>query len=441
MKLKLDKLSPKLQEKILEKPTLTIIRQENAFTDESFLALPKISWDQSYILPKTFDGRVVWSGLITPVRNQKNCGACWAYSTTSVLSERFNIFSLGQMNLILSPTRLLLCNFDTNNKDDDKEIQSMLDGACFGNTLVDAWGYLFTNGTVKEDCLPYDRLPKIFSISDISKFEKVADLPICSNVSGKNLDMCSDVSQSASGEEYGTPARFYRCSHYYTIENNEEAIKYDIFKHGPITTGMAVYPNFYTFDPKTEILGHDKENDMISGHAIEIVGWGEEKGKKYWIIKNSWGKDWGRDGYFYMERGNNCCYIEENCIAGLPDFFFGNEDPYGKEEWAETEKYIKEQKESSGLQSIGGGIDLTTGYSRRVMSTKPWIDFRKPVSLDKLLDPKTFYAGIDATKQKRKAFLKYIKDTENDVQDISMVLCIGVSIFLVVIMLYMIIKK
>lgn len=47
-------------------------------------------------------------------------------------------------------------------------------------------------------------------------------------------------------------------------------------------------------------------------HAVNIVGYGtdEETGLDYWIARNSWGRAWGMDGYFYIQRGINLCYIE-----------------------------------------------------------------------------------------------------------------------------------
>merc|ERR1719230_2358950 len=49
-------------------------------------------------------------------------------------------------------------------------------------------------------------------------------------------------------------------------------------------------------------------------HAVLVVGWGEEDGQKYWRIQNSWGQDWGEDGFFRMVRDEN-----ESGIESIPE--------------------------------------------------------------------------------------------------------------------------
>merc|ERR550537_1860733 len=49
-------------------------------------------------------------------------------------------------------------------------------------------------------------------------------------------------------------------------------------------------------------------------HAVLVVGWGEEDGKKYWRIQNSWGEDWGEDGFFRMVMDEN-----ESGIESIPE--------------------------------------------------------------------------------------------------------------------------
>ena len=49
----------------------------------------------------------------------------------------------------------------------------------------------------------------------------------------------------------------------------------------------------------------------MGGHAVTFVGYGEEKGTKYWKVLNSWGEDWGEDGFFRIIRGVDECGIED----------------------------------------------------------------------------------------------------------------------------------
>ena len=53
---------------------------------------------------------------------------------------------------------------------------------------------------------------------------------------------------------------------------------------------------------------------LLGGHDVVIIGWGIEDGTKYWIAQNSWGKDWGEQGYFRIVEG--ICKFDEQGIAG-----------------------------------------------------------------------------------------------------------------------------
>ena len=106
-----------------------------------------------------------------------------------------------------------------------------------------------------------------------------------------------------------------------------------------------------------------------------------------------------------MARGSNNCKIEENVVAGVPDFFYprdyrGISNTYN---WAEIDKFIKERQEIDWpVTSItGGGIDPTTGYTRRAMKEYPNLILPPPIKLDQLPDWNTFIAANIHKKQAR----------------------------------------
>ena len=55
---------------------------------------------------------------------------------------------------------------------------------------------------------------------------------------------------------------------------------------------------------------------MLGRHAVKIIGWGTENGNPYWLVANSWGKNWGGlGGFFKIYRGNNQCGIEGGILV------------------------------------------------------------------------------------------------------------------------------
>jgi cathepsin B len=437
------KLSSALKTKISNNPTFTRLRNYNEQTESEYKSLPVNIIDKpNLVIPDSFDGVEIWGELLTPVRNQGKCGSCWAFASTSVLADRFNIQSIGQYKLnYLSPTKLILCDFlghelDTKHPELEtninNNINSLNTGACGGNTLYDAWRYLYLFGTNTEECVPYESsIGSDFGFNSLSKFSKSSRLPLCIDINGPLGDMCSDVTQDLdSGIEFGTPAKSYRCIRFYTVagvqkdNGSEWNIRYNIYNWGPVTTGMTVYPDFYEFDAKNDIYEWNGQGQPVGGHAIEIVGWGEKNGKKYWIIENTWGKEYGRDGYFWMARGTNTCGIEENVIAGMPDFFYpigyrsdsrclpcvGHTYTPSPFKWGASASIEQQRLDlSTDLNEPAGGIDVMTGYTRRVMETKPWLHFHREVSLENLPDWKTFVAGIDAAPKARAKYQRMIR--------------------------------
>ena len=430
----MEKLTSEMKKIVQSKPTNTILRSDDEDFNRKFLKVKKVIMEKDIELPKSFDGRKTWEGLITPVMNQGSCGSCWAFASTSSLSSKFNIQSMGKINVILSPAKLILCNWQGREFNiAHPEYRSFLSAeinknvfknrACHGNSLIDACIYLYQTGTFTEKCVPYDnnKYKSPVKHQNISSVKHSEQLPLCNNIIGPLKDMCSDFYiDDKTEEEHGTPGRYYRALHFYSLDSDVKQIMHNIYRWGPIMSAIQIFPDFYTFDPKRDIYSWNGQGPRIGGHAIEIVGWGERNNKEYWIIKNSWGKEWGINGYFYIEKGVNMCGIEDNCLVLYPDFFYpvdykipNNEQFIEFEEFSNRRNII-----NSDVSNAAGGIDPEIGYSRRVISKMPWINFSKPIEISELPNWETFIAGkfsIEKSRdKKRNKSINKSRDKNND---------------------------
>lgn len=404
-------LTAELRTLITARPTQTILQGENTKLSDEFAKLTKVTRIRELPVPDTFDGRVTWKNMLSPVKDQKKCGSCWAFAATSALADRFNIQSRGKLHVNLSPAKLILCDWqgeelaidhveDILYQVSDINKASLQTNACYGNSLIDSCRYLYEIGTCLESCLPYDKILGIETqYQEIGEFERVEQLPLCTAVTGYFGDMCANfVLNQTTGEIEGEPSRFYRVIHFYGLQVDEFIIRDNIFKWGPVISAMKIYPNFYTFDPVNDIYSWNGEEPQVGGHAVCILGWGiSQTGVKYWIIRNSWGSNWGDSGYFKMRRGTNECNIEENCMGLIPDFWYpvGYDVPNLSTKFITESTSVQEERRqiNTRLDITAGGIDPSTGFTRRTLTIMPWLIGSRPIELSDIPDWSTFVAG------------------------------------------------
>ncbi|KAI1902308.1 hypothetical protein AGOR_G00043430 [Albula goreensis] len=219
--------------------------------------------DYSEELPKAIDYRKL--GYVTPVRNQGSCGSCWAFSSVGALEGQL-MKTQGKL-LSLSPQNLVDCV-----KEND---------GCGGGYMINAFKYVKKNGGIdSEEAYPY-----------------VGEDQSCAyNKTGKAAEI-----------------RGFK----EVPEGSEKALQAAVAKFGPISVGIdASLGTFFQYR-RGVYYDRDCDKDNIN-HAVLVVGYGATpKGKKYWIVKNSWGEDWGDKGYILMARNrNNACGIAN--LASFP---------------------------------------------------------------------------------------------------------------------------
>jgi len=203
--------------------------------------------------PTNFDWRdadgIDWT---TPVRNQLSCGSCVAFGTISALEAVVQIELGQQLDIDLSEAHLFYCG----------------GGTCSQGWTISGAVYQLENvGVAEEDCFPYT--------------PRQTD---CEHV-------CSDWQEQAIKIMDGRRV---------LSSNNITAVQQALIDYGPLVTSFTVYKDFtaYTSGVYEHVYG-----DAVGGHAVAIVGYNNDEG--YWICKNSWGKNWGEQGYFRI-KFNEC---------------------------------------------------------------------------------------------------------------------------------------
>ena len=338
------------------------------------IKMKPLEMDTKMKLPTSFDGRIVWRDYLTPIRNQGLCGSCYAFSSVFVLGTRLAIYSKGKYKYQLSPSKLIFCSNPIEVKEDDERSereliketmskklpfdyttpQSLIRKnimSCSGETLISSWQFLYRFGVPEDSCLGYgdNENASAMNLTLTDVVEKS-----CVDVSGTSLDKCMNNKKMIS----------HRAGGYYSVPKNEFDIRLDIYHWGPCSSGFVIYDDFLDWNGKG-VYVWDRKSDVVGGHAIVIMGWGEEGGKKYWIVRNSWGVDWGNKGYFKILRGENHCEIEENVFTGIPNIpsirlyleqplFYQQEDYIYKFLWGLHDNGFKE----TTLELISSGKEV-----------------------------------------------------------------------------------
>lgn len=236
-----------------------------------------IRFNETYLkslsLPSSYDIRT--QNILTPIKDQDGCGGCWAFAPIGLFESLIKKKTTATKDLA------------------EQQLLDCAEGNCAdGGWPPDGLDYLVTNGVVLEKYYPLTWTDKACTVSRPSDYYLT---------DWKEVDV------------WQRP-----------LATRLQAIKSAIYNYGPVVVAFEVKTTFnyyhggiYTY---TGTL-------TDPNHAVCLVGWVDDAtvtNGGYWIARNSWGEDWGEDGYFRV--AYDTCYIDSYlCAYGI--YNVGNQPP------------------------------------------------------------------------------------------------------------------
>jgi len=216
-------------------------------------------------VPASFDWRI--QGAVTPVKDQGQCGSCWAFSATENIESMWILAKKATNSTVsLSPQQIVDC--------DD------WDAGCEGGNPYTAYEYVMSAGGM----------------------EPVKDYPYTAQDGNCNFQS-KDIVAKISNWEYAT--EFYSET---TLQNN-------LVGWGPLSicVDAANWQDYQSGVMSWEECAWVNELD----HCVQLVGYNTNNNNDYWIVRNSWGLNWGINGYIWLEMWRDTCGLahEATCVV------------------------------------------------------------------------------------------------------------------------------
>ncbi|KAK1427441.1 hypothetical protein QVD17_16127 [Tagetes erecta] len=215
------------------------------------------------VIPDFIDWRT--KGAVAAIKDQGWCGSCWAFSTIGAV-EAINQIVTGDL-ITLSEQELVDCDTSYNQ-------------GCWGGYMDIAFEYIIKNGGIHSD----------------------KDYPYTGRDGMCDANRINAMPVSIDGYE--------------EVPIYDEAALKKAVANQPITVAIEAGDMDFMFY-ESGIFSGSCGTDL--DHGVVVVGYGTEDGKDYWIVRNSWGEEWGEQGYIRMER--NIKQKEGKCGIAMEAFY------------------------------------------------------------------------------------------------------------------------
>lgn len=227
-----------------------------------------------------------WTNLATAqhIRNQGDCGSCWAIAASTVLEGHTEIYRGSPRTF--SAQQIVECTPNPRHCGGD--------GGCKGATAELAMDWVLKNGCAEAADIPY-----------------TAQDAVCPETTSSTAAMAQILADDSH-----PGASSFGMTGWETLPKNEYGpLVHALAEKGPVAVSVAA-DTWFSYESG---IFNGCGKDAVIDHAVVAMGYGEEAGRKYWLIQNSWGQDWGEKGHIRLERheGGDYCGMNNDPQKGV----------------------------------------------------------------------------------------------------------------------------
>eukprot|EP00930_Biecheleria_cincta_P087951 TRINITY_DN7718_c0_g1_i2.p1 TRINITY_DN7718_c0_g1~~TRINITY_DN7718_c0_g1_i2.p1 ORF type:complete len:536 (-),score=68.94 TRINITY_DN7718_c0_g1_i2:47-1654(-) len=244
----------------------------------------------------------VAAGKVIPVKDQQQCSSCWAFAAVAAMESAYAIEN-SATPISFSEQQLVACNTGTSSFSNGQPVCSaggntanafLYAGASYSMSLtVGFWNY----GSFAMTLAQAGWLPQVQALMP-APMRTESDYPYTAGPGGTQTCDLSTVPTSSMLTVGG----------FAWVQTETDLLAAVVQQ--PVALGLYAGPQVQGY--ASGVL--NQCGNAPADHAVVVVGYGVEGGSQYWLIKNSWGTDWGLSGYMQILRGQNMCGIGNNAM-------------------------------------------------------------------------------------------------------------------------------